>query len=372
MLSESANPLMAAAVSQGSLLPYLVVGMMGLALLIFVHELGHFLAAKLIGVKVLEFVIGFGPKIVAIKRGDTTYGIAPLLIGAYVKMEGELSLVPEQEATGFEAEPVLRRAFVIACGPLFNWLMTVLLITVLLAVVGMPSLVPSTTIAQVLPKTAAAHAGLKVGDRIESVAGLRSRNWETLSRTIKRHPGERVELVVVRQHRAVRLIAQLGRRSGRGFLGVAPGGRTVYDRMSILTALYRGPVTAVRATWFMATTIYDLIKQNLFLEQLRSPIGAVVVSAQTARDSMFNFWILLAEFSTMLAVVNLFPIPPFDGGRLLFLAIEAVRRRPLNPRALLAAQAVGVALVLALFAYVLTGDVQRYLLPALIRGVHLR
>ena len=180
-----------------SLLSFIVL----LGLLIFVHEFGHFLFAKLFGVKVLKFSLGFGPKVYGRQYGDTEYLISAFPLGGYVKMLGEQpeeEVVAEDKERSFSAKPVWQRMIVVAAGPMFNLLFAVLLFFAIFAVVGLPDLVPGTTIGEVSPDSPAASAGLIAGDKIIAIDGKATEKWEDVSNLVATSEGRKLVLTILR------------------------------------------------------------------------------------------------------------------------------------------------------------------------------
>lgn len=338
---------------------YGVLAIFGLGLLIFVHELGHFVSAKASGVTVHEFVLGFGPKIVAVKRGETTYGIAVIPLGGYVKMAGSELGGPEEEPNGFSSAAVWKRLIIVFTGPAANWVLAVLLAIALL--MGSGIFVPTTVVNKALPGSAAEGVGLRPGDRIVSLGGTKINNWDQATKIIRSRPGQAVGITVDRGGRLLHLTARLGKSHGHGFLGVEIKVRR--ERLGPVRATIMGVSFTAAWTKFIVVTVYQLIKKGLFLKQARSPIGAVVEGAKAVRTGWQDYAIMLASLSIFLAIVNLAPLPPLDGGRLLMVLIEAIRGRPVSFNVQVGIQAVGLVLLLSLMVYLVSADIQRYLLP---------
>jgi regulator of sigma E protease len=344
-----------------------------LGLLIFVHELGHFLFAKLFGVRVLKFSLGFGPKVAGKTVGETEYVISAFPLGGFVKMFGENP--DEQEVdekdrqVSFAHKPVWQRFCIVLAGPLFNLFFSVFLFFMVYSLVGVPTSVDTTRIGQVTEDSPAGQAGLMAGDEILSIngrdtlgwldilEGVKSSNGETVSITVQRG-SDRFTLDVTPQIDTVKNV--FGEEVEERFMiGIMKADSFVYED----TGLVGAAQSAVLQTWmYISLTVAGFIK---IIQQVvpASELGGPILIAQIAGQQMKAGWLNLIYFMSLLSVnlgiLNLLPIPVLDGGHLVFLTIEGLRRKPMNERAQLLAQQVGIGLLGTLMIFVFYNDIVR-------------
>ncbi len=337
-----------------------------LAALIFVHELGHFLVAKAVGIKVLKFSLGFPPAIIKRKWGETEYILSWIPLGGYVKLLGEDSdteeeIPPEDQPRAYPNKPVYHRMAVIVAGPLFNYLMAVVLLVVGY-MAGMPVLLAD--IGKVVPDTPAVTAGLKPGDRIEAINGQPVWRWDDMRSIIEKHPDEKLSLRVLRDGKQIELSVtpalseqknMFGESVGR--IGVAPSGKSA--KLGIVDSVSEGFRSAVRLTQAIGTTLVMLVKRQLSVESLGGPIIIVQASGESLKAGPFNFILFLSYISINLAIINLLPIPILDGGHLLFLVIEAITGKPVTGKVREMAVQVGLLLIVFLMVLVFYNDIHR-------------
>jgi membrane-associated protease RseP (regulator of RpoE activity) len=306
----------------------------GLVLMVMLHEAGHFIVAKRAGMKCTEFFVGFGPKLWSFRRGETEYGIKAVLLGGYVRILGMTNLEeidPEDEPRTFRRGSYKNRLKVVLAGVTVNILLAFVFFTV--AIAGRGEVVDHTTtkIGTVSAKTAAAAAGLKAGDRIVAANGTRLSTWDQLVEFIHSHGDKIVELSVMRNGNLVKLTATPEDRNGEGFLGVS-GGYAAYRGVSALGAV---PESVDRMGLIVTGTV-DAIG-NLFTpsgvqhysqnfssgapakgapieDRPRSIIGFIDVGSQITNGDPWILLELLAGISLTLALFNLLPLLPFDGG----------------------------------------------------------
>ena len=345
-----------------------------LGVLIFVHELGHFLFAKLFKVKVLKFSLGFGPKLISKTVGETEYLISAFPLGGYVKMLGEN---PEEAADGedrersFATRPVWNRFFIVLAGPLFNLLFSVLLFFMIFMAMGIPENIDSTVIGQVSPGSPAEQAGIMVGDMIIDIDGRPVNSWMDVLNTVSGSDGRQLSFTVRRGPEQVSIAITprldsvtnlFGEEVERRFMiGIVKEEQLEYQRVGPIKAMQAG----IWQTWmFIYLTFMGVVKiiQNVVPA---SELGGPILIAQLAGEQARAGWLNLAHFmgllSVNLGILNLLPIPVLDGGHLVFLTIEGIRRKPLNERAQILAQQVGIALLGTLMLFVFYNDIVRIL-----------
>ncbi len=336
--------------------------------LIFIHELGHFIFAKMSGVKVLKFSLGFGPKVIGRKIGETEYLISAVPLGGYVKMLGEEA---EDEAGGAEQErsyknqSVHKRASIVFAGPIFN-LLTAVVIFFFVFMIGVPTLLP--IVGEVMPDTPAAKAMLSKGDRVINIDGTPIRHWGEMTDIIYTSARKELKLKVQRGSESINVSITpeskkikdiFGEEKEIGLIGVKPSGETTKIRENIPNAITK----AVLRTWeISALTIVGIIKliqRILPADTIGGPILIFQLAEKQAEAGALNFFIFAAVISINLAILNLLPIPILDGGHLLFLAIEAIRKKPLSDKAIAIAQRIGLALIITLMVFAMYNDIFR-------------
>ncbi len=337
-------------------------------LIIFVHELGHFLAAKLTGVKVLKFSIGFGPRLIGKKHGDTEYLISSIPFGGYVKMLGEGSgdeLREEEKAFAFSNQPVWKRFIIVFLGPLFNFLFAIV-IFFFVFLYGLPVLLPE--IGDVLPNTPAQSAGLVKGDTIISINGSRITQWDEMTKIIHTSPGRALTLKIKRKDEVItfsviperkKVQDLFGQDKEVGLIGIKPSGST-FNRKS---TLIESAINSVRRTWEITVltivSVIKLIQRIIPMNTIGGPIMILQLAGEQASLGFLNFFVFMAIININLGVLNLLPIPILDGGHILFLGIEAIRKKPLEEKIVAVAQKVGLAIILFIMVFALYNDVIR-------------
>ncbi len=344
-----------------------------LGLLIFVHELGHFLFAKLFGVRVLKFSLGFGPKLVGKVIGETEYVISAFPLGGFVKMFGENpdeQQISEEDRKGsFAHKPVWQRFMVVLAGPLFNLLFSVVLFFMVFSFVGIPTSVDTTRIGKVNENSPAAVAGMQAGDVIVRIDDTATTGWIDVLEAVKNSAGEPIRVDLEREGEQVSLeivpaIDAVKNVFGeevekRYMIGIMKADELSYEKSTLLGAIQ----SACRQTWMYVTlTVMGFVK---IIQQVvpASEIGGPILIAQIAGEQMKAGWLNLIYFMSLLSVnlgiLNLLPIPVLDGGHLVFLTIEGVRRKPLNERAQIIAQQIGIGLLATLMIFVFYNDIVR-------------
>ena len=430
-----------------------------LGVLIFVHELGHFLLAKMTGVKVLKFSLGFGPKLVGKKFGETEYLLSAVPLGGYVKMLGEEpgeELAEEEKSRAYNYQSVGKRFSIVFSGPFFN-LLFASFIFVLIFLTGVP--VPLPDIGNVKENSPGAAAGLLPGDKVRQISGRSVESWEDISMALNDNPGKTLLFTVSRDDRVIeipvqpekkidknifgedkevwyvgiepllfpvvgevmkgsradeagllkddRIIAVDGtklktwqdmtalihaspeqpllfsiQRGDRiiemtitpkketyktpegdekpiGLIGIKPAGNDFIKKYGLGEAVYHG----LKRTWdISALTVISMVKliqRVIPSTTIGGPIMIFQLAGEQASQGALSFFTFMAVISINLGVLNLLPIPILDGGHILFLGIEAVRRKPLSENVIMTAQKVGLVLLLTLMAFAFYNDIVR-------------
>lgn len=339
-----------------------------IGVIILVHEWGHFIAARLTGIRVETFSIGFGPALWKRRVGATELRVAWIPLGGYVKMAGMIdeSLDGEDHITGaadeFMSKRTWQKAFVISAGVIMNGVLAVLLFTSIAWFWGVGEASTAPVLGSLRPEMPAARAGLRAGDRVLTVDGLRVDRWEDLALAVHAKPGRRVDLVVLREVDTLRvgLVPEEAVQAGTGkvgLIGIEPEVRVVRV----------GPLAAVGAglgrTWIECVnawqTVAALISGRAGLKDLGGPILIAQMSGESARGGLAVFISFMAFISVNIGFLNILPIPVLDGGHLVYIGIEALIRRPLPSKLKLWIQQAGMVLLLLVMVLVMKNDVMR-------------
>ena len=432
-----------------------------LGILIFVHELGHFLFAKKLGVRVLKFSLGFGPKLIGRKYGDTEYLVSAVPLGGYVKMLGEEpgdELKEEDKPFAYNYQPVWKRFLIVFSGPVFNLFFAAAIFFVVFlsgvpvpkpyagkvmenspaaaaglitgdritAINGktvsgwddidvsvnesrgekllfkieregkiielpitpekktgknifgentevmdigiMPLLYPE--VGEVIKNAVAEKAGIKKGDRIVEIEGASIKTWHDMTSIIHGSPEKPLRLKIKRDENFLELTVTPGKKTLKypdgsekqiGLIGIGPAGNNVIKKYNPFEAASLG----AKRTWDMVVLtvvgIVKLIQRIIPADTLGGPIMIFQMAGQQASLGVMNFFLFMAVISINLGVLNLLPIPILDGGHILFLGIEAVRRKPLSEKVMMIAQRIGLAIIITLMVFAFYNDIMRFI-----------
>ncbi len=331
----------------------LIIAIAVFGLLILAHELGHFIAAKAAGIRVVEFSIGMGPSILSIKGKETLYSLRLLPIGGYNKMAG-MEPGEEDDERGFNKQSVAKRMGVILAGSVMNFLLALFLFVIVFMILGTPS--QSTLIGKVVPGSPAETAGLRAGDKILEVDGERVQNWNELLEKIQHRSGEKTQLLVDRGEGKfyVYLVPETDPETGKGMIGIW----RAWERQSFYNSIIMGINQAVRIMVLLITSIVQMITGEVAPE-VAGPVGIVQLLGEAAKFGVVNVLNFTAVLSLNLGLINLFPIPALDGSRLIFLGIEGITRRPVNPEKENFIHLVGFALLIMLMVVITYQDIMR-------------
>ena len=413
-----------------------------IGILVFVHELGHFIMAKRAGVRVEKFSLGMGPKIFGFKKGDTEYVLSALPLGGYVKMAGEN---PDEDPTGapdeFQSKTVWQRAKIAATGPLTNIVLAFIIMPfvfmvgtysegpakvgyvekgspaeragfmsgdvieeingrgisdwtkalTLIAVnpdtdvnviierqgekktlslrpelatelkIGTSGLIPDipAEIGKLKPGFPAEQAGVMVNDKIIAVDGKTIYHWIQFSTLVRDSKGSKLTLTLERNGKRMEKIVTPKEDGGRQVIGVEPVMRLVFKKHGFFESLRLGFDKTIESVDLTFITLKKLITFDLSIKTLGGPVMIAQMSGQAAAAGLSAFLSLLAMISISLGILNLLPIPILDGGLLLFLAIEAVRKKPLSQKVMEVSQNIGAAVLISLIVVVSYNDVMR-------------
>lgn len=340
-----------------------------IGVLVFVHELGHFLVARLCGVGVEVFSLGFGPKILRKKKGRTEYCISAIPLGGYVKMTGEepgAALEPEEKEISFTHKSVGKRALIVAAGPFFNFLLAIVIFYLLYQISGVYLAKPE--VGKVLENTPALEAGILPGDVIKEISGQPVATFDDISKAVAASRGEAIDVVVEREGRTFVIPVRPERRDGKNVfgetvdryvIGILGTGETFHRSLNVFQAATR----SLADTWgLVKLTILSVVKMisgTVSADNLGGPIMIAQMAGEQARAGMVNFVWFIALLSVNLGIINLFPIPVLDGGHLLFFGIEAVIGRSVSDKLREKLVQFGAAVLVALMIFVFYNDIVR-------------
>lgn len=343
------------------------------SVLVFVHELGHYLIARYNKVRVEVFSIGFGPEIYGwFDRAGTRWKLSAVPLGGYVKMFGEhdfeddgtaKSMTPEDEKVSFHHKRLGQRAAIVSAGPLANFIFAILLLTGLFVIAGMPT--PMAGIGTVQAESAAAEAGLEPGDRIIGIDGEPIAWFDELRQRVSEHAGEPLQLTVERDEAVIVLTAvpkatEVADEDGRrqiGVLGVTPDPAQIdYQRLDPFTSLWTATERTVSLVGQIMGALWQIITGSRTAEELGGPLRIAQLSGQMAQGGIVSLIFFMAALSVNLGLINLFPIPMLDGGHLAFYAAEAVRGKPLDRRVQEYGFRIGLLFVLLLMVFATWND----------------
>ncbi len=340
-----------------------------LGILIFVHELGHFLVAKKSGIRVERFSLGFPPKMIGKKIGETEYCISWLPLGGYVKMAGE---EPGREETKgepweFMSKPPGIRALVIAAGPVMNLVLAVLVFWGIVFFAGVQDVhEESNQVGLVSPGGPADKAGIKPGDKIVSINGVEMTSFTQMREAIWQQVEKPVEVKWVRDGKEYtaqittykeRLLDEKGEKVDVGKIGIGPS----FTKTKV--GLIRSFAESINTTKFILVEsvkfLFALVTGSASVKLLGGPIFIVETAGETARSGFVSLLSFLALLSINLSLVNILPIPVLDGGHLFFLLVEKIKGSPMSIKQRTAAQQIGLAFLVLLIIFVTYNDVLR-------------
>ncbi len=348
---------------------YIVALAFVLGILIFVHELGHYLVAKLTGVKVLKFSLGFGPKLIGKRIGGTEYMISAFPLGGYVKLLGDnpREKVAKSDKKGaFLHQPVRKRMAIVAAGPLANLLLAVLFFSLLYSV-GIPQVLP--IVGTVVDGFPAQKAGVQPGDVIIRVDGEEISQWVDLPGAISKSKGSELQLAIKRGEEVISMRVTPRAVTGKNIFGEEVRsyqiGITSSDEFIIKREpVYKAVGMGFSQTWFVtkltAMSVVKIIQRVVPAKKaLGGPILIAQMAGKQAQQGFLNLLFFTAVLSINLCLINLFPIPILDGGHLLFMTIEAIIGRPLSVKKLELAQQIGLIIIILLMAFIFYNDIMR-------------
>jgi regulator of sigma E protease len=343
-----------------------------LGILVFVHEFGHFLLAKRLGVGVITFSLGFGPKLIGRKIGETQYQVSAFPLGGYVKLIGENpeeEVKEEDRSRSFSAQPIWKRVLIICAGPFFNFFLAIVVFSTI-NLFGIPFF-PS-KIGEVSPGLPAETAGLRKGDLVLSIDGENVSKWDDLSRIIRGSKGKEITLKVQRDNEVIemkvapKLSAQknlFGEEIQTYVIGITPSDEVIVEKVNPFVAIGTGFIQTWNGIKLTVVAIVKLIERVIPAKTIGGPILIAQLAGEQAKRGLTSFALFMAILSINLGIINLFPIPVLDGGHFLFLGLEAVLRRPISIKKMEMAQQIGLIFIILLMVFAFYNDLIRIFSP---------
>ena len=351
------------------------IAILTIGILVILHEMGHFFAAKKFGVKVEEFGIGLPPRLFGKKKGETIYSVNALPIGGFVRMEGEEKR--SDDPRSFNKKPLWQRFVIVAAGVFVFWVIAVVIFTGLGATIGIPTAIddnaqnvqnPHVRLIGIANNSPAAQAGLQLGDTIVSIEGQEITKVKDLQDLSKQYAGREAEIIVERGTETIQLAITPRENppAGEGAMGIS------LTRAGLVTyPWYEAPFQAVGRTWNITLSIFDMFGV-LFSgitggeglpagTQVSGPVGVIDLLKNSLALGAASFLSFVAVISVYLAIFNTIPIPALDGGRMFFIILEAIRGKPLPEKLEQRAILISFLLLIPLIIWVTIGDLQRLL-----------
>lgn len=294
----------------------IIISALVFAGIVMIHEFGHFIVAKLSDIRVEEFAIGMGPKIVGKKKGETLYSLRAIPIGGYCKLTGEDEA--SSDAKAFNNKPLLIRMAVIFFGPLMNFMLAVLIFSLIIS--------QSTIINEVIENKPAYNAGIQKGDKIVEINGRKVEDWDNIKKSISSNPNNPINITIERDNDIRNIIVTpiVENEIDGAVIGITPKLRI--SGISIKDGLH----TTIEVSKTMLDFLVKLFTGRASTDEVSGPVGIIVFINEAAKIGFLYLLNLTAFLSLNLGIVNLLPIPALDGGRLLFLFLELVRRKPIE------------------------------------------
>jgi regulator of sigma E protease len=347
------------------IIPFIIV----LGVLIFFHEFGHFLIAKICNVKVLKFSLGFGPKIMGKKMGETEYVISAFPLGGYVKMLGEENdeeIIPEETHRSFSNKPVLMRIAIAAAGPFFNFLLAFILFSGIYLISGYP--IMTAEVGQVRPNSPADKADIVKGDIIEYIDGKKIDKWDDIKKCIEKSPHQGLDMVITRGNKRISTVVFpkkeivkniFGEEVKSALIGIVASGKIKELPLGPYRALMEGGKKTWELTALTVLTVVKLFQGVIPIKTLGGPIMIGQLTGDIARENLSYLLPFMAVISINLAILNLLPVPVLDGGLIFLFLIEMVIRKPISIKKREMAQKIGFFLLILLMIIVFYNDLIR-------------
>jgi regulator of sigma E protease len=343
-----------------------------LGVLVFIHEFGHYITAKKSDIMVSEFALGFGPKLISKKVGETVYSIRSIPLGGFCNMVGEFPAddsMPKEEIEVYDQakdngrlftqKSAFKRLAVILMGPIMNFLLAALIFIFAFAIFGVPT---STTekafLGEVIPQQPAAEAGLRANDQILAINGQEIESWEEMSQLIRNNNDQQIAIRYQRDGNTntINITPVLSEDGERGVIGVYP--QLVRESVSIGKSISLGLSQTYQVFKMTILGFVQMFRESS-TEDIGGPIMIASIIGQAARVGILNVLNWTAIISVNLGIINLLPFPALDGGRILFIVIEMIRGKAVDPRKESFVHMIGFAILMLLMLFIIYNDLMR-------------
>jgi regulator of sigma E protease len=334
------------------------------SILIFFHELGHFIAAKVSGVKVYKFAFGFGPRILGFTKNQTEYLICLIPLGGYVKMAGEMGQedvkkiseeeVPEKQR--FDKKTLGIRALIVALGPFMNIATAVVIFSLIFFVNGIP--IVTNFVSTVVENGPAEQAGILSGDKIIAIDSVKMEDPNKIANIINESSGEELQLTLDRKEEVIDVfvIPKYDDDYKKGLIGITF--EVTIERINIFSAFYKGLIATGNIIKLIFSNTIEMITGKVPIE-IAGPLGIAQMTGEAAKLGFLNLLYFTAILSIFIGLFNLLPIPILDGGHLLILVIEKLRGKPLEPEKINFMYLIGISLMVIIFVIATYKDILR-------------
>ncbi len=340
-----------------------------IGILVFIHEFGHFIAARLCGVGVDVFSLGFGPKMIKKVVGRTQYCLSAIPLGGYVKMVGEepgTTIDPEDTALSFTHKSLLKKCTIVAAGPFFNFFLAIFIFFILYQFSGVYLAAP--VVGKVVEGTPALSAGIEPGDIIKKIDLKEIESFEDISEVVGSSGGEQLEILIDRDGRQIRVTLSPALSRGKNvfgediekyIIGISGTGESFNKRLNPFQAFGRACTDTYGLGKLTIISVAKMIGGSISADNLGGPLMIAQMAGEQAKAGVMNFAWFIALLSVNLGIINLFPIPVLDGGHLLFFGIEAVTRKSVSDKLREKLIQFGAAVLVALMVFVFYNDIVR-------------
>jgi regulator of sigma E protease len=337
-----------------------------LGFVVVIHELGHLVMARRLGVRVERFTVGFGPEVFGWTAGGIRYAVCVVPLGGMVKLAGEFLDERSNKPDEFFSQPWYRRNLIALAGPLMNYILAFVLFALVAGVWGILQPSSQPVVGDIIPGLPASVAGFQENDRILKINGAPITSWEEMANLIHAHPEEKLNVEIERalpskpgtRSLKIALTPKRDPQMGIGLIGIMPKVDKVRPGVkgSFVAAYKDVKVWTLQPLKYLSTKIRRMEGPK----ELSGPLGIAQMVSKATREGAAYVVYLIAIISTGLGLFNLFPIPVLDGGHILLYTIEGILRRPLSRRVMQVANAVGLSLVFTIFLYASYQDFLRW------------
>ncbi len=330
------------------------------SVVIFFHELGHFLVAKKLGVWVKKFSLGFGPELLGKTIKNTRYRLSLIPFGGYVKMAGD---EPGEKREGVRSEFLSqswwRRILIVLAGPVMNFLLAVVIFSLVFYIWGKPQVVKEAIIGEVIEGFSAQEAGIEKGDRIVSIDGKEVSEWEDVVEIVHPSKEKTLHIKILRGNKELEFLVASRIDQDRGVALIGIAAKVEMEKIGFFRSFFEGTKQTIMWTGFILKSIGSMFSRVGGVN-LSGPLGIGQMVAEVSKTGWENFLSLIALISLNIGLFNLFPIPILDGGQMVFYLWEGLTGKPLSEKKIRVAQMVGLSILMVIFIFAMQCDISRW------------